>query len=89
MRAPTVLFQVTAIGKNSRALDATARSVLHWLRNTPKLGFRYLLWLVVEPEGYWSAPTVYESLERAGARIVVVPEDYQTPLGTKGKARAL
>jgi len=89
MRAPTVLFQVTAIGKNSRALDATARSVLHWLRYTPKLGFRYLLWLVVEPEGYWSAPTVYESLERAGARIVVVPEDYQTPLGTKGKARAL
>jgi hypothetical protein len=89
VKQPTVLFQVTAIGKNARAIDATTRSVLYWLRHTPKVGFRFLLWLVVEPEGYWLAPTVYEALERAGARIMVVPADYRTPLGTKGKARAL
>jgi len=89
MKRPTVIFQVTAIGKNARALDATARSVLFWLRNTPRIGFRYLLWLVVEPEGYWSAPEVYDRLERAGARVMVVPPAYQTPLGTRGKARAL
>lgn len=89
MRPPTVLFQITAIGKNSRALDASARSVLYWLRNTPNLAFRPLLWLVVEPEGLWSAPTVYEDLERAGARLIVVPGEYATPLGTTGKARAL
>ncbi|MGD0588244.1 MAG: glycosyltransferase family 2 protein [Thermoplasmata archaeon] len=89
MRQPTVLFQVTAIGKNARALDASARSVLYWMRNTPRLGFRYLLWLVVEPEGYWSAPVVYDRLERAGARLLIVPALYRTSLGTTGKARAL
>jgi beta-1,4-mannosyltransferase len=89
MKRPTVLFQVTAIGRNARALDATARSVLYWLRNTPRIGFRYLLWLVVEPEGYWSAPEVYDQLERAGARVMVVPPEYRTRLGTQGKARAL
>jgi beta-1,4-mannosyltransferase len=89
VRQPTVLFQVTAIGKNARALDASARSVLYWMRNTPRLGFRYLLWLVVEPEGYWSAPVVYDRLERAGARLLIVPALYRTSLGTTGKARAL
>ncbi|MGP8075847.1 MAG: glycosyltransferase family 2 protein [Thermoplasmata archaeon] len=89
MRQPTVLFQVTAIGKNARALEATARSVLYWMRNTPRLGFRYLLWLVVEPEGYWSAPVVYDRLERSGARLLIVPALYRTSLGTTGKARAL
>ena len=89
MRPPTVLFQVTAIGKNAQSLDATARSVMYWLRNTPKLGFRSVLWLVIEPEGYWSAPDVYDRLERSGARILIVPEAYRTSLDTQGKGRAL
>jgi len=46
---PTVLFQITAIGKNVRALEASARSVLYWVRHTPALAFRHRLWLVVEP----------------------------------------
>jgi len=86
---PTVIFQVTAIGKNARALEASARSVLYWVRNTPKLGFRHRLWVVIEPEGFWSAPTVYADLERAGATLLVVPSGYRTRLGTTGKARAL
>lgn len=89
MRQATVLFQVTAIGKNTHALEATVRSVVYWLRNTPKLSFRYLFWLVVEPEGYWTDPELYQQFERAGARVIVVPSDYDTPLRTKGKARAL
>jgi beta-1,4-mannosyltransferase len=89
VRQPTVLFQVTAIGKNARSLDATARSVLYWLRETPRLGFRYLLWLVVEPDGYWNSREVYDRLEQAGARVLVVPPDYETALRTRGKARAL
>ena len=89
MRQPTVLFQITAIGKHPRALEASTRSVLHWVRNTPKLGFRPLVWLVIEPEGYWSAPEAYERLERSGAKLVVVPPGYRTPSGTLGKARAL
>jgi beta-1,4-mannosyltransferase len=89
VRQPTILFQVTAIGKNARALAATARSVLYWVRNTPKLGFRHLLWVVVEPEGHGSAPEVYADLERAGAQVWVVPASYRTRLGTTGKARAL
>jgi beta-1,4-mannosyltransferase len=89
VRLPTVLFQVTAIGKNARALNDTVRSVLYWLRNTPKLGFRYLLWLVLEPEGFWTAPELYEDLRRAGVRVMVVPPEYATALGTRGKARAL
>ena len=89
MKQPTVLFQVTAIGKNARAMDSTVRSVLHWLRNTPRLAFRYLLWMVVEPEGYWTDPSLYDRLERAGARLIVVPSEYRTPLDTRGKGRAL
>ena len=89
MKPPTVLFQITAIGKSARALEASARSVLYWLRETPRLGFRYLVWLVVEPEGYWAAPQMYARLEELGVRVFVVPSDYQTPLVTRGKARAL
>ncbi|MCI4345913.1 MAG: glycosyltransferase family 2 protein [Thermoplasmata archaeon] len=89
MSVPTVLFQVTAIGKNSRAIDETARSVLYWVRNTPRLGFRHLLWLVIEPEGYAAAPGIYEKLRSAGVQVRIVPGEYATPLGTRGKARAL
>ncbi|EQD49101.1 Glycosyltransferase [mine drainage metagenome] len=89
MTLPTVLFQITAIGKNPRALDTSARSVLYWLRRTPRLGFRAEIWAVVEPEGYATAPELYERLAADGVRIVVVPASYATPLGTSGKARAL
>ncbi|MCI4327266.1 MAG: glycosyltransferase family 2 protein [Thermoplasmata archaeon] len=89
MRPPTVIFQVTAIGKNPRALAASVGSVLHWVRNTPRLTYRHLVWLVIEPDGYATAPDVYESLRRQGVRLLVVPKEYRTPLGTTGKARAL
>lgn len=84
-----MLFQITAIGKNHRALAASARSVLYWVRNTPALAFHHRLWLVVEPDGYRSAPGVYEQLRAEGAEVWVVPKEYSTPLGTSGKARAL
>jgi egghead protein (zeste-white 4 protein) len=89
VKVPTVIFQLTAIGKNARALDESVRSVMHWLRNTPRLVFRHRLWVVVEPEGYASAPGTYEALRHDGAEILVVPIDYSTALGTHGKARAL
>ncbi|MCI4342327.1 MAG: glycosyltransferase family 2 protein [Thermoplasmata archaeon] len=89
MKLPTVIFQVTAIGKNVRALEESARSVLYWIRNTPALSYRYALWLVVEPEGYATDPRLYERLVADGARLFVVPKGYSTPLGTRGKARAL
>jgi beta-1,4-mannosyltransferase len=89
VRFPTVIFQITAIGKNTHALEASARSVLHWVRNTPRLGFRHRLWIVIEPSGYATDPGLYESLRSAGAEVMVVPRDYTTPLGTHGKARAL
>jgi egghead protein (zeste-white 4 protein) len=89
VRFPTVIFQITAIGKNARALDASARSVLHWIRQTPRLGIRHRLWLVIEPDGYASAPAIYESLRTAGAEVWIVPPTYATPLDTHGKARAL
>lgn len=89
MRPPTLIFQVTAIGKNPRALAASVGSVLHWVRNTPRLTYRHLVWLVIEPDGYATAPDVYESLRRQGVRLLVVPREYRTPLGTTGKARAL
>ena len=89
MRFPTVIFQITAIGKNTRALEASARSVLHWVRNTPRLSFRHRLWIVIEPGGYATAPGLYDALAAEGAEVMVVPRDYTTPLGTHGKARAL
>ncbi|MGP8072578.1 MAG: glycosyltransferase family 2 protein [Thermoplasmata archaeon] len=89
MRFPTVIFQITAIGKNLHALEASARSVLYWVRHTPRLAYRHRLWLVVEPDGYRTNPTLYESLRAEGAEVWVVPKEYATPLGTTGKARAL
>ena len=89
MRAPTVIFQVTAIGKNSGALGETVRSVLYWVRRTPRLAFRYLIWVVVEPEGFARSPALYEEFRSWGVEVMVVPGAYRTPLGTTGKARAL
>ncbi len=89
MTRPTVLFQITAIGKNPRALAESARSVLHWLRRTPRLVFRGQVWLVVEPAGYATNPTLYEQLRAEGCHLRVVPSEYATPLGARGKARAL
>jgi hypothetical protein len=84
-----VIFQVTAIGKNPRALESTVRSVLYWIRNTPRLTFRYDVWLLIEPDGYDTDPALYESLRAAGVRVMVVPRTYRTRLGTSGKGRAL
>jgi beta-1,4-mannosyltransferase len=89
VRAPTVIFQITAIGKNHQALAESARSVLYWARHTPRQGFVPRLWIVIEPEGYDTAPDTYEELRAQGARVMVVPSTYQTPLRTTGKARAL
>ena len=89
MTVPTVIFQITAIGKNPKALEESVESVLYWIRNTPRVGFRYLVWLVIEPVGLYTAPDLYRGLIRKGARVIVVPPDYQTPLKTIGKARAL
>ncbi len=89
MKAPSVIFQITAIGRNYHALAESARSVLFWARNTPRQGFVPRLWIVVEPEGYASSPETYEALRREGARVLVVPHEYQTKLVTRGKARAL
>lgn len=84
-----MVFQITAIGKNVRSLETSVRSVLYWLRHTPFLGYRSLLWVVVEPEGYATEPTLYDSLSGMGVGVWIVPRDYRTPLGTRGKARAL
>jgi hypothetical protein len=89
VRPPTIVFQVTAIGKNVRALESSIQSVRFWVRHTPFLGFRYLLWVVVEPEGYATDPSLYDSWREAGVKVWVVPKEYRTPLGTRGKARAL
>lgn len=89
MRFPKVFFQITAIGKNPGTLEASASSVLYWLRRTPRLRFRAEVWAIIEPEGYAAAPEVYGRLAGEGVRVVVVPAGYSTPLGTAGKARAL
>ncbi|MCI4325268.1 MAG: glycosyltransferase family 2 protein [Thermoplasmata archaeon] len=89
MSAPTVIFQVTAIGTSPRALATTVRSVLYWVRNTPKLRFRYLVWLLIEPDGYATDPDLYEGLRTEGVTVTVIPRAYRTKLGTSGKARAL
>jgi beta-1,4-mannosyltransferase len=63
--------------------------VLYWLRNTPRLFFRPMVWVVIEPDGYASAPSVYDALAHEGVRLMVVPAAYTTPLEARGKARAL
>jgi len=89
MTAPTVIFQVTAIGRNPRAIEESVRSVLYWIRRTPRITFRYLVWVVIEPEGYATDPVRYDDLRRDGAEVLVVPSGHRTALGVHGKARAL
>jgi beta-1,4-mannosyltransferase len=86
---PTVLFQITAIGKNPRALAESAHSALYWMRRTPGLSFRGQVWLVIEPDGYATDPALYDRLKEEGCRLLIVPPEYYTPLGARGKARAL
>ncbi len=89
MTTGTVIFQVTAIGTNPRALETTVESVRYWIRRTPGFRHRALVWLVVEPEGYATAPSLYEAWRASGIEVWIVPTGYRTPLGTRGKARAL
>ncbi|HYK92859.1 MAG TPA: glycosyltransferase family 2 protein [Thermoplasmata archaeon] len=89
MTPPLVIFQLTAIGKNPKALDESVRSVLYWVRHTPRLPFRYLVWAVIEPDGYRTSPETYHALRRDGVNVMVVPRDFETSLGARGKARAL
>jgi egghead protein (zeste-white 4 protein) len=86
---PTVIFQITAIGKNVRALDATVESVRYWVRRTPYLRFRYLIWVVAEPEGYATDPALYAKWRSEGVGVYIVPKEYETPQRTRGKGRAL
>lgn len=84
-----MIFQVTALGTSPRAVATSVRSVLYWIRRTPRLGFRYLVWLVIEPEGYSTDPALYDALRAEGVAVMVIPEEYRTKLGTTGKGRAL
>jgi len=81
-----IIFQLTTLGKSPRTVYNSIRSVHHW---AGKIGMNYESWVITE-ENSPMLETEYASLIREnGTRIVVVPLIYETPKGTKSKARAL
>ncbi|MCI4341435.1 MAG: glycosyltransferase family 2 protein [Thermoplasmata archaeon] len=86
---PVVQFQITSTGVNAETVINTARSVLHWTRAHPEVGFRSEVWLVVEEWGYLPNRASLDRLRDDGVRIEVVPSAYRTKGGALRKSRAL
>lgn len=86
---PLVIFQVTSTGVNVDTVLHTVRSVLHWTRLHPELGYRTEAWAVIEEWGYAPNARRFDALKDEGVRVLVTPVKYRTPRGTTRKGRAL
>lgn len=86
---PLVIFQITTTGENAKTVANSARSVLHWTQRHPEVCFTPLVWIVCEEFGYLPNKATLDSIRDEGARLIVTPKGYQTPLGTTRKGRAL
>jgi len=76
----TVIFQVVTRGVNKEAVLRSVSSVLYW---APKYLRNFQVWVVTEED---ADRDFFDSLE---ARVLYVPRDYSTPMGSRFKTRAL
>ena len=81
-----IIFQLTTIGKAPRTVHNSIRSVHHWAR---RIGINYESWIITEENALILDTEYAEKIRAEGTRIVVVPSGYETPNGTRSKARAL
>ena len=88
----TLTFTIVTRGFNILTVEKTVASVRHWVRRVAErhgLSINHSVWVVTEQDAYDAFQERYDELERLGATLVIVPPDYETPGGTKFKARAL
>ena len=81
-----VIFQLTTLGRAPRTVYNSIRSVHYWAR---KVGINYESWIITEENADLLSTEYADRIRSEGTRIVVVPSDYETPKGTRSKARAL
>lgn len=81
-----IIFQLTTLGRASRTVYNSIRSVHYWSR---RVGINYESWIITEESADLLRTEYAEKIRAEGTRIVVVPSGYETPNGTRSKARAL
>jgi len=87
-----IIYTLTTRGKNTDTVKDSTKSVLYWLKKVKEkyaLNFGAEPWVVTEEDSYTERKGRFKGLENLGAKIFVVPEDYETTNRTKFKARAL
>ena len=75
-----VIFQITTRGFNVDAVKRSVESIKYW---APKYLKNYEIWIVTEPDANPEIDNIKD------VKIIKVPKDFQTPNGSKYKARAL
>lgn len=84
-----VIFQITTRGLNKEAVKRSVCSVLFW---APRYLKDYEVWVVTEDDvdkAFFESLNGLNEEAKKRVKIVYVPRDYETPNGTKYKARAL
>jgi hypothetical protein len=87
-----IIFTVLTLGRNPETLLDTVSSNNYWIQYVKEryeLDFDSETWVITEEDSLREQKENLVLLRNLGAKIVVVPKDYQTPNGTQFKARAL
>jgi cellulose synthase/poly-beta-1,6-N-acetylglucosamine synthase-like glycosyltransferase len=92
LRDKTIIYLLTTRGYNINSVENSVKSVAYWIEKVKKkndLIFDTEIWVVTEEDTYLDYKKRYDRLSEMGAKIIIVPWDYETPNKTKFKARAL
>ncbi len=87
-----VIYTTVTRGPNIDAVSGSVSSALYWIERVSKdyrLQYNHEVWVVTEEDAYGMWKAEYDRLERLGARILAIPQSFQTEHQTKFKARAL
>jgi len=85
-KSSDVVFTLLTLGSAPSTVANSVASVCYWTSQHPEVSFRTNIWVVVEEKGYLAHKAQFDAIE--GARIVIVPLDFETTKGTGKKARA-
>ncbi len=87
-----VIYTIVTRGPNIDSVESTVGSVPYWIERVSRdfsLDLKHELWIITEADSYRLWKERYDEYARRGARILAVPEDYQSRNRTRFKARAL
>ncbi len=88
----SVIYTTVTRGPNIDSVIRSVSSVLYWTAQVSRvhgLDVSYEAWIVTEEDAYSKWREDYDALAHQGARVLVIPRDFQTENRTQFKARAL